>query len=349
MSATWAPDPAGVLGDWATSEDAVVAIPDATRPLDVGPALAALRPRIGGRMTVVVGLGLHRRLTAAERAALAAWDPVESDPDDAVPTGVVDGIPGEITRAAAAAPVRISVGLCELHQYAGVSGGHKGFAVGCGGRRTVAALHARERVLHPGVRLGQVTGNPFRSAVDALGEAAGCRHALCFSPGHGWAWGDPKAVVAEAADRLQPWVPVTQDLPGVVLKVPDAKAVSLYQASRAATYLALSPRPPLRPGATLALVARCPEGLGHEAGFVRALQQSAPPWTSLLAGPEPTGPGAQRAVMLALLAQQARLVVVGPDDPAPFHAVGIETWPAVPDGLGWPVVEHPFSQVLQRA
>lgn len=349
MSATWDATPEAVLGDWSTESDAAVAIPDATRPLDVGPALAALRPRIGGRMTVVVGLGLHRRLTTDEQNALATWNPVESDPDDVVPTKTVDGIPGELTRAAASAPVRISVGLCELHQYAGVSGGHKGFAVGCGGRRTLSALHARARVLHPGVRLGAVAGNPFRAAVDALGEAAGCSHALCFAPGQGWAWGDPRRVVAEAATRLQPWVPVDRDLDGVVLRVPDAKAVSLYQASRAATYLALSPRPPLRPGATLALVARCPEGLGHEAGFVHALQQNRPPWTPLLTGPEPKGPGAQRAVMLALLAQRAHLVVVGPDDPTPFQEAGIETWPSLPDGLGWPVVNHPFSRVLQRA
>ena len=343
------------LGDAAWTGRVAVAIPDATRPLDVRPALEALRARIDGEMVVVVGLGLHRPMTPAERAPLAPWRPLESDPDDVVPTAVVDGIPGQVTRALAGADHILSVGISELHQYAGVSGGHKGVAVGCGGRATIAALHARDRVLHPGVRLGALAGNPFRSAVDRLGAAAGCEAALSWVPGAGrWLFGEPGAVVRAARARLDPWAPVAGAAAGAVLWVPPAKAGSLYQASRAATYLALSPHPPVREGGTLVLVADCPEGLGAEAGWRAALASGAPPWAHLLTGPEPRGAGAQRAVVLAQVAARFSVVVAGAADPAALQAVGIETWPraraeALRGDPDWLQVAAPFHRIPQRA
>ena len=44
-----------------------VCVPDATRPVDVGAALRALQPHLRGAVTVVVGLGLHRRMRPEER------------------------------------------------------------------------------------------------------------------------------------------------------------------------------------------------------------------------------------------------------------------------------------------
>jgi len=301
-------------------------------------------------MTVVVGLGLHRPMTAAERAPLSAYHPVESDPDDAIPTEVVDGIPGAVSRSVAAADFSLSVGIAELHQYAGVSGGHKGVAVGCGGRATIAALHHRDRVCAPGVSIGRLSGNPFREAIDKLGVAAGCTHALLYVPPAGcWLFGDPAAVVREAAGLLAPWRPVPARAVGALLSVPPAKAVSLYQASRAATYLALSPRPPLVDGATIAIDAACPEGLGAEAGFVAALSAHPPPWSALLGGPPPVGAGAQRAVMLALLARRYRLRVVNCPQAAALRAVGIDAQEAPLGALppGWLRVPDPFHALPQ--
>lgn len=337
------------LGDWSARGRVAVAVPDITRPLDVLPVLAALRERVEGELRVVVGLGLHRRMTREELAPLAPWWPVQHDPDDCVPTAKVDGIPGAVHREIAAADVVVSVGIAELHQYAGVSGGHKGVAVGCGGRATIAALHHRDRVLDPGVRIGRVEGNPFRAAVDALGEAARCAFAVVWAPAASqWLAGEPRAVVRRAAAAIAPWEPGAGRHHSVVLRVPPAKATSLYQASRAATYLALSPDPPLAPGARLVLDAACPEGLGAEAGFVAALRAGAP-WGDLLTGPPPTGAGAQRAVMLALLARDHQLEVAGCVDPAPFRAVGIPaTRDPAPAGPGWLDIPHPFTRLPQR-
>lgn len=298
---------------------------------------------------VVIGLGLHRPMADAELRHLAAFRPVQHDPDDAVPTATVDGIAGSVSRWVAEAPFAVAVGVVELHQYAGVSGGHKAVAVGCGGRETIRALHARQRVLAPGVRMGCIDGNPFRAVIDELGRAARCRWALVWVPALGeWMFGSPERVIRHALSRLEPWDWVERSAPGIVLTVPPAKAVSFYQASRAATYLSESPAPALDAGGTIVLRAACPEGLGSEAGFRRALSAHAPPWTPVLTGPEPMGAGAQRAVMIARLAQRYRLEVEGCDDPTPFEAVGIRATRAIVDRpASWPVVEAPFQRLPQ--
>jgi hypothetical protein len=288
-------------------------------------------------------------MTPAELGPIKEFNPHQHDPDDVVSTAIVDGIQGSVYRPVAEAPYAIGVGVVELHQYAGVSGGHKAVAVGCGGRQTIAALHDRSRVLCSGVRIGSIDQNPFRQTIDELGRAAGCRLALVWVPAADcWLFGSPEGVVQEGLRRLDPWIQVDSLADGAVLHVPPSKASSLYQASRAATYLSESPHPPLNPGATLVLRAHCSEGLGTEAGFVAALKRSSPPWSELLVGPPPTGAGAQRAVMLAKLAARYRLRIEGCTDPSVFGAVGIEATREVsPVSPTWLQVDRPFHQLPQ--
>jgi hypothetical protein len=298
---------------------------------------------------IVVGLGLHRRMTEREMSDLARFSPLQHDPDDCVQTAVVDGIPGSVFRPVAQAPYAIAVGVVELHQYAGLSGGHKAVSVGCGGRETIAALHRREMVTAPGVCIGALDGNPFREAVNVLGHAAGCRLALVYVPAADcWLFGDPVGVLGEAMNRIQPWEVISTPAPGAVLAVPDSKASSFYQASRAATYLALSPHPPVVPGGTLILRAACPEGLGSEAGFVSALERTKPPWTEVLSGDPPQGPGAQRVLMLAKMAERYRIRVEGCANPKALQAVGIEaTRENTSPPATWLRVPHPFQRLPQ--
>jgi nickel-dependent lactate racemase len=298
---------------------------------------------------IVVGLGLHRRMKPRELESISRFSPIQHDPDDCVATAVVNGIPGSVYRPVAEAPYAIAVGVVELHQYAGLSGGHKAVAVGCGGRETIAALHHRDMVTAPGVCIGALAGNPFRTVVNQLGHAAGCRLALVYVPAaECWLFGDPEGVLAEAMRRIQPWEMISNRAPGAVLDVPDSKASSLYQASRAATYLALSPQPPVVMGGTLILRAACSEGLGSEAGFVAAMKRTKPPWTEVLRGPPPRGPGAQRVVMLAKMAERYRLRVEGCSNPEALKAVGIDATSTVSEPPPtWLRVPHPFQRLPQ--
>jgi len=327
-----------------------LAVPDGTRPLDTGAALAALREFLPGDPLAVVGLGLHRPMRPDELPA-SPFPLVQSDPDDVVATRDVDGIPGSVTRALGAADHVLGIGIVELHQYAGFSGGHKCVAIGCGGRGTLDALHHRDRVTAPGVELGRLVDNPFRAAVDGLGVAA--RSTWCLlQAGDGWFAGDPIDTLGRAAASLDCWIDVTDLHAAVVLRVPRSKAVNFYQASRAATYLGLSAAPPLLPGATLYLDAGCPEGMGSGAGeraFAAALRATSPPWEALLSGPAPVGAGTQRAVMLALLLRRfPRLVVCGVNEPEILRAHGLEATSAPAAEVAPPealVVEDAFARL----
>lgn len=328
----------------------VIAIPDGTRPVAVADALYALADRYGSDATAVVGLGLHRPMRA-EELPRSPFRVVQHDPDDTVPTAVVDGIPGGVARVVAEADTVLGLGVVEPHQYAGFSGGHKAVAVGCGARATLDALHHRDRVIAPGVAIGQLQGNPFRAVVDGLGRAARCEWTLLQLGPDRWEAGDPVDALARAAARLDCWIPVPRRYDAAVLQVPPRKAVNFYQASRAATYIGLSADPPLNPGATLYLDAACPEGMGEgdgERAFAEVLTRSPAPWGDLLDGPAPAGAGTQRAVVIALLLRRFRLVVCGVHDPAPLQAVGIEATAApardvAPADALW--VPDPFGRI----
>jgi hypothetical protein len=301
-----------------------LAIPDGTRPVDVPQALAALRAVLPGDPVAVVGLGLHRAMRPEELPS-SPFPLLQHDPDDTVATAVIDGVPGGVARVLAGRSV-LGVGVVELHQYAGFSGGHKAVSVGCGARATIGALHHRDRVCAPGVELGRLDGNPFRAVVDRLGEAAGCTWVLLQCAG-GWVAGEPGAALTLAAASLDCWFDVPARHADAILLVTGRKAVNFYQASRAATYLGLSARPPLLPGATLWLDAACPEGLGDGAGeraFAQVLGRFPSPWDALLTGPAPVGGGTQRAIMLAMLLRRYRLVVCGVDEPATLTRVGLD-------------------------
>lgn len=303
---------------------AIIAVPDGTRPVDVEGALLALKPCVRDAL-VVVGLGLHRQMEPHELPQ-SPYPVVQHDPDDVFSTGTHHGIPGFVSRHLREGDVVFGLGIVELHQYAGFSGGHKAVAVGLGGRTTIDALHHRHRVTAPGVVLGQIDGNPFREAVDALGRAANCTWVLQVA-GNRWVAGQPEAAFQTAANSLDCWLDIPTRYDAAVLVVPPKKAVNFYQASRAATYIGLSANPPLELGATLYLEASCPEGFGLGSGeqaFAELMGRVAFPWGDLLTGPAPEGGGTQRAIMLALLLQRYRVVLCGCENPAPFQAVGIE-------------------------
>ena len=337
--------PGEALADWSTDERLAIAVPDHTRPLNPVAALEEVCSRAASAPQVVVGLGLHRKMTHAELGGLNRFGARQHDPDSVAATSVIDGVVGSVAPEFVEC-VGLSIGVAELHQYAGLSGGHKGIAVGCGGRETIAGLHHRDRILKSDVCVGQLEGNSFRATIDGLGHAANSKWALVWSPAlKQWFFGDPEAVLKAISDQMSPWVWHERPLSQVGLIVPKAKADTLYQASRAATYLSCSPHPVLSDGGTICLEASLKEGLGSEQGFVRALQ-SRSSWRELLSGEAPAGAGAQRAVMLALLYERFDLVLYGVSNPDLFGSAGIEAHrEALPEEIYR--VSDPFNQIPQ--
>jgi nickel-dependent lactate racemase len=306
----------------APDDQVAVVVTDVTRAVPERALLDALVTEFDAadvpreRLTVVVGLGLHRPLTDDElvdRLGPLADLAVNHDPAAAVGVGRVDAPGGEevaveVHPAVAAADRVVSTGMVEPHQYAGFSGGAKTVVVGAGGEPLIGYTHGPALLSREGVRLGRVDDNPFRETLDRAGDVAGPEFCLNVTHGPegllGAAAGRPRAVVrdlaAVARDALA--VPVGDGYDAVVAGVGAPKDANLYQASRAATYVILGAHNPLRPGGRVVVPAALPEGAGEGTGerrFHEWLAGADSPEALYGAMREGYEPGAQRAFVLA--------------------------------------------------
>ena len=279
------------------------------------------------QVTVVVGLGLHRPMTEPERSEMLGEhaDLAENhDPHDVVEVGTVEGTPVELNRRVARADAVLSTGMVEPHQYAGFSGGAKTVAVGAGGEPLIRYTHGPDLLARPGVRLGRIDDNPFREVVDRAGDRCGLE--FCLNVTHGPAGildvaaGAPRRVVETLAEgaRAARSVTVKDTYDAVVAGVGAPKDASLYQASRAATYVGLGAVNPLRDGGRVVIPAVLPEGAGTGTGETRfhewlaGADDPASLYEAMRNGYEP---GAQRAFVLARVLRDHDVCVTNSEAP----------------------------------
>jgi len=286
-------------------------------------------------VTLLCATGLHRPMTPEERVAklgeeiagsMTIVDHNALDPDGLVDLGEIDGVPVVVNRLCVEADLLLAIGVVEPHQYAGYSGGAKTIVIGCGGEPTIQATHGAAMLDEPGTRLGAVAGNRFQEFIRKGGEAVGLDYVvnvLLDDRGDvvAAAAGPPRAVhdylIARGRGLCQ--VEVGQRAHLAIAGVSPAKGANLYQASRAATYLALAERTPLLPGAPIILPASIPEGAGAGTGerrFFEILAAAGSP-ASLLAELRDRGfpAGAQRAYILAKVLIDHPVIVAGAEHP----------------------------------
>jgi len=365
------------LRDRVDPDDSVaLVVTDGTRaaPTDVllDGLLAELDAASVGRdaVTVVVGLGLHRPMTDVELDAMLGANAdlaANHDPDDVVTVGDVDGVPIELNRTVADADVVASTGVVEPHQYAGFSGGAKTVVVGAGGESQIRYTHGPELLGRDGVRLGRVEDNPFRAFLDRAGDHAGPDFCANVTKGPQGvldvAAGDPRAVVrdlaATARDALSVAIPDDATYDAVVAGVGAPKDATLYQATRAATYVALGDRNPLAsPGATtdgggdvgaserhgrVVVPAALPEGAGEGTGerrfydWLSTASDAESLYAELQEGYEP---GAQRAFVVARVLREHDVHVTNSQHPEVVEDCLMHAAECVEDAL------EPGSDVL---
>ncbi|PSQ45499.1 hypothetical protein BRD15_11590 [Halobacteriales archaeon SW_6_65_15] len=213
--------------------------------------------------------------------------------------GESDGTDGEevqiqLNPTVADADAVVSTGMVEPHQYAGFSGGAKTAAIGAGGESLIGYTHGPAMLAREGVRLGRAEGNPFRETLDRAGDLIGLDFCLNVTHGPsgglasdanetsegersessgvlGASAGDHRAVVRDLADTARDSlsVEVEGSYDAVVAGVGAPKDANLYQATRAATYVALGDYNPLSKGGRIVLSARLPEGAGEGTGEQR--------------------------------------------------------------------------------
>src|SRR5437879_4694971 len=320
---------------------AVIAVTDLTR---ASPDAVLVPPLLGElsaggiadrQITVMVGVGLHRATTDAEKREklggvvdrVRVVDSNGRDPAMWADLGTIPpyGVPGFTQKLVKEADLVVATGIVEPHQYAGYSGGPKTVAIGCAGEPTITATHGMRFLEDPGVRLAKVEGNPFHDTVRELARRAGL--AFCINVVTddrervvAIAAGDPDAVFAELAAKAAALYtrPIAKQYDIVIAGVGHPKDVNLYQASRAATYLRFAPTPVVREGGAIIIAARLEEGAGEGTGeqrFLAALERAASPAAVVEEAREHFAGGEQRAVMVALTLQHCAVIVAASEAP----------------------------------
>lgn len=297
-------------------------------------------------------VGMHRPSTYAEKVALLGEDIVnqyqilDHDPNTAITVGQIDGIPVQVNRLLVEQGTYvIAFGVVEPHQYAGYSGGMKTAVIGCGGVQTIEQTHGAAMLDREGVRLGVIENNPFQNFVRRAGAAIGSElivNAVMPTPDritHAAAGGIEVHDQLVAAARQLYETPVPNAPYDVVIAgVTPPKDANLYQASRAATYIALSGSPVLRRGGVIILPARLPEGAGQGAGernFFQVLQQFGEHPDDLIHYLRERGcqAGQQRAYMIAQMLQTYHCIIVGAEEPRLLHKTGLRSSPTIEAAL----------------
>ena len=257
-----------------------IAINDKTRPVphkDLLPPLLAQLEALGASrdaITFVIATGAHPLMLPEEYAMILPDDIIgkyrlicHDATDDAslVYLGITTrGTPVFINQDFMAADLRIVVGNIEAHQFQGFSGGVKSAAIGLAGKATIRHNHAMMTM--DASRLGRYEDNPARQDVEEIGRMIGVHFALNVVLNVEKrivqvVAGDPIEVMCTAIPTVRQIYQVTVEAPfELILASPGGhpKDINLYQAQKALAHAALV----AKDGATVVLVAACPEGTG---------------------------------------------------------------------------------------
>jgi len=185
-------EPLDVLASRA--ESACIVVPDHTRPVPSGKLLPPILDAVeaGGvrkdRITVLIGTGMHRPSTPAEREWMFGAE-IESRvkvvchdhrrTGDLTRIGTLDdGTEILVNRILADADLGISVSLVEPHLMAGFSGGGKAVCPRVIGLETLKALHAPPIIDHPLSREGVAAGNILQENAVEIARDSGVRFAV---------------------------------------------------------------------------------------------------------------------------------------------------------------------------
>jgi nickel-dependent lactate racemase len=224
------------------------------------------------------------------------------------------GIPLVFNRAVAQADIRISTGVIETHLLAGYSGGVKSIAVGVAGEETIGATHNYGMLQR--TRLGIIKGNEFRRFLTEATQALGLHFILNVVQ-----TGKKEVVTVVAGDPVEAFhegVRVARNLYEVEIDHPAEIVVSgvsypksrdLYQASRAANVVVFGPRPVVVKGGVILIPASCEDGCGHP-GYCDIMKKAEDVDDIIaISREEGFAAGEQKALILAWILKQARMVM----------------------------------------
>ena len=252
---------------------------DITRPMPTALVMPAILEELKAAavnladVTLVFGLGSHRKQTQSEMEKLAGPDilkqirAVDSDPKDCIRMGVTSrGTPVDITRTVASADRRICLGNIEYHYFAGYSGGAKAIMPGVSTREAIQCNH--RHMVNPLACAGEIGSNPVRADIEEAGKICGIdfilnvvldEHKKIVQA----VAGDPieaHRVGAKFLDQLY-MKEISQQADIVIVSQGGApKDINLYQTQKALDNAKYA----VKKGGTIILIGSCKEGLGEK-------------------------------------------------------------------------------------
>jgi len=262
------------------------------------------------------------------------------------------GIPLVFNRAVAQADVRISTGVIETHLFAGYSGGVKSIAVGVAGEETIAATHNYQMLQQ--TRLGIVEGNEFRHFLTEATQAIGLDFIVnVVQTGKKEVVkvvaGDPVEAFNEGVKTARCLYEVEIDHPGeiVVSGVSYPKSRDLYQATRAANVVVFGPQPVVTKGGTILIPAPCEDGCGHP-GYCTIMRRSEDADDVIaISREEGFAAGEQKALILAWVLKQARIVMTNCTIPEEtLQELHLESNPTLQGALDRELKRNPEARVV---
>jgi len=311
---------------------ALVVIPDNTRNFHPKQTLPAVKRRFAKthkQIDFIIALGLHKKLTRTELEKLLGKRFLKTNrvfqhsPDEVKFLGKVSGVPVYINRRIFSYDTIFTVGVVEPHLYAGFSGGIKCISIGLAGKKTILATHSTKYLMKPGVKLANITTNPFHKflwqaaakidkPIHSLNIVKKNRDSAYFSKTknrrcpyffHGPAKTSFHKAVAAARQAYS--CKVKEKFDAVFVGCDETKDRSLYQVSRLFNYC-LDLKPVVRKGGAIIVFARLGEKRksGAEQNFEDALQKKLP------RGYKFKKPGEHRAFKVIQASRYARLAIV---------------------------------------
>lgn len=260
-------------------DSVVIITSDISRPCPSAKLLPFVLEELGAAripdedITIVMGLGLHRLMTAEEISQAIStqiakrYRVINHDASDTIRVGVTAaGTPVEFFRPVVEADTRICLGNLEFHYFAGYSGGAKALFPGVASRASVTANHAM--MTRGEAAAGRIDDNPVRIDIESAAAMVGVDFILnVILDAHHRVVAAVAGDVTEAhragcqmvASRGMVQIPRQAEI--VVASAGGyPKDINFYQAHKAlesAKYF-------VREGGVIILVAACTEGIGNQ-------------------------------------------------------------------------------------
>ena len=306
-----------------------ITISDITRPVPNRQFLPAMLKSLNdcgvadGQIVIIIGTGMHRPSTPAEREILVGKDilgrveVIDHRADDpATLVRVSDDPPVSVCKRFAHADLRIVTGYIEAHFMAGFSGGRKGVCPALVDLETVQRFHGYQTLSNPLADTGVLEGNPCHEIALAVARRVGVD--LLFNVAitgereiAGIYCGDLEQAHAAGCKQVAEWT--TAEIGGPYdLVVTNGGGYPLDQTFYQTVKGMCTALPALRAGSTLLQVSCCNEQLGSQT-FTDLMMKWDGDWRGFLAHIEATQ-GRTELDQWEFQMQARVLAVIGPEN-----------------------------------